>query len=420
LNHRNFVPAALAAALSLCLAACGGGGGGDAAAPASAATAGASAASATAAAASAPPVSVTVVAAAQRDFSVGVRATGTVAPLSVVDVKPQVSSIVTQVHVKEGQFVRAGEKLFTLDARTDEANLGKAQAQLAKDQATLADAKRQLERSRDLLARNFISPSAVDTAQANVDAQQAAVQADQAAIDAVRVGLSYSRITAPSAGRVGAITVFPGTSVSPSGAALVTITQLDPIAVSFSLPQRYIGDALKLLSAAGKGPAQVVATLPEGRGQRSGRLQFVDSGVDAASGTVKVKAGFDNKDQAMWPGAYVDVQLNVQTLVGAIVVPQATIVQNPRGTIVFVVDTNGRAAVRPVSVVQSAGDDAVVTGLKPGEKVVLDGRQNVRPGVQLIVRDGAGRPARAASGAAPGASRAASGLPGPPSTRSPA
>lgn len=416
MNHRNLVCAALAATLSLLLAACGGGGGNTAVAEA-AAPAGASAASASAAAASAPPVSVTVVAAAQRDFSVGVRATGTVAPLSVVDVKPQVSSVVTQVHVKEGQFVRAGEKLFTLDARSDEANLGKAQAQLARDQATLADAKRQLERSRDLLARNFVSPSAVDTAQANVDAQQAAVQADQAAIEAVKVSLSYSRITAPSAGRVGAIAVFPGTSVSPSGLPMVTITQLDPIAVSFSLPQRYVGDALKLLAAAGKGPGQVVATLPEGRGQRSGRLQFVDSGVDAASGTVKVKAGFDNKDQAMWPGAYVEVQLNVQTLPGAIVVPQAAIVQNPRGTIVFVVDANGRAAVRPVSVVQSAGDDAVVTGLKAGERIVLDGRQNVRPGVQLIIRDGAGRPARAAAGAASGAARAASGL---PSARSPA
>lgn len=404
MNHRTVLSRALLATpLLLVLAACGG-----KSDPAAAPAAGpASAASGPAAAASAPPVSVSVVVAAKRDFAVGVRATGTVAPLSSIDVKPQVSSVVTQVHVKEGQFVRAGERLFTLDARSDEANLGKAQAQLAKDQATLADARRQLERSRDLLARNFVSPSAVDTAQSNVDAQQAALQADQAAIDAVKVSLSYSRIVAPSAGRVGAIAVFPGSSVSPTGAALVTITQLDPIAVAFSLPQRYVADALKLLGEAGKG--QVVATLPEGRGQRSGKLQFVDSGVDAASGTVKVKAGFENKDQALWPGAYVDVQLNVQTLAGAIVVPQAAIVQNPRGTIVFVVDADGRAALRPVNVLQSAGLDAVVTGVKPGERVVLDGRQNVRPGVQLIVRDAAaaGKPARAASGAASGASGAA-------------
>lgn len=340
----------------------------------------------------------------QRDFPVAVRATGSVVPMSSVDLKPQVSSVVTQVHVKEGQFVKAGDKLFTLDARSDEANLGKAQAQLARDQATLADARRQLERSRDLLARNFVASSAVDTAQANVDAQQAAVQADLAAIEAVKVSLSYSRIAAPSAGRVGAINVFPGSSVSPTGAALVTITQLDPIAVAFSLPQRNVGDALQLLKSGAKGT--VIASLPEGRGQRSGKLQFVDSLVDAASGTVKVKAGFDNADQALWPGAYVDVQLTVQTLSGAIVVPQAAIVQNPRGTVVFVVDAQGRAALRPVAVLQTAGLDAVVSGLTPGERVVLDGRQNLRPGSALVVRDGA---ARAASGAARAASGAASG-----------
>lgn len=390
--------------LPLLLAACGKAAD-PAAAPAASAAVAASA-SAPATAASAPPVSVSVVAAQRRDFPVTVRATGTVVPLSSVDVKPQLSSIVTQVHVKEGQFVKAGERLFTLDARGDEANLGKAQAQLARDQATLADARRQLERSRDLLARNFVAQGAVDTAQANVDAQQAAVQADLAAIEAVKVNLSYSRITAPSAGRVGAINVFPGSSVSPGGPALVTITQLDPIAVAFSLPQRHVPDALKLLQQGGRAP--VLAALPENRGQRSGRLQFVDSQVDAASGTVKVKAGFDNKDQALWPGAYVDVQLQVQTLDGAIVVPQASIVQSPRGTIVFVVDADGRAAVRPVTVLQAAGLDAVVSGVRPGEKVVLDGRQNVRPGVALVVRDGAARAARAASAAASGTGGAAS------------
>jgi RND family efflux transporter MFP subunit len=399
---------AIAIALLLALAACKPAPA-DSAATAGATSLAAAGAAGPAGAASAPPVSVSVVAATRRDFPLAVRATGTVSPLSTVDVKPQVASVVTQVHVREGQFVRAGERLFTLDARSDEANLGKARAQLARDQATLMDAKRQLERSRDLLARSFVSQGAVDTAQASVDAQQAAVQADQAAIDAVKVSLSYAHITAPSAGRVGAIAVFPGSSVSPGGPALVTITQLDPIAVAFSLPQRYVGDALKLLAAGGAG-GEVKATLPDARGSRSGRLQFVDSQVDPASGTVKVKAGFENKDQALWPGAYVDVELIVQTLAGAIVVPQAAIVQNARGSVVFVVGPDSLAAMRPVTVLQSAGLDAVVSGVEPGERIVLDGRQNLRPGSAVIVREGAsaGRPGPAAAGAVGAASGAAS------------
>lgn len=411
MNRFTFARAAIVAALPSLLAACGNGNG----EPPAVVAASTSSASAPAGAASAPPVSVTVVPAVQRDFPVSVRATGSVAPLSTVDVKPQVASIVTKVHVKEGQFVRAGELLFTLDARADEANLGKAQAQLARDQATLADARRQLERSRDLLARNFVSQGAVDTAQANVEAQQAAVQADQAAIDAVKVSLSYARITAPSAGRVGAIAVFPGTSVSPSGPPLVTITQLDPIAVAFSLPQRYVGDALRLLDG-GHGGGTVDATLPDGRGTRVGRLQFVDSQVDATSGTVKVKAGFDNRDRALWPGAYVEVQLVVQTLPAAIVVPQAAIVQDTRGSVVFVAGADGRAVMRKVDVLQSAGLDAVVSGVRPGERIVVDGRQNLRPGTPVVVRapgGGASRPGRGASAAGRGAAgaSAAGGMP---------
>ena len=388
----------LGLSLLLALSGCGRAGP-DAASPATA--------SAPAGSAPTPAVSVSMVAAVQRDFPIGVRATGAVVPQSSVDVKPQVSSVVTRVHVKEGQFVRSGELLFTLDARVDEANLGKAAAQLAKDRATLLDARRQLERSRDLLARSFVAQGVVDTAQATVDAQQAAVQADQAAIDAVKVSLSYARITAPSAGRVGAIAVYPGTSVSPGGAALVTITQLDPIAVAFSLPQRYVGDALRLLAQAGHGKDAVLAILPEGRGERRGRLQFVDSQVDPASGTVKVKAAFDNRDQALWPGAYVDVQLNVRTLPAAVVVPLACIVQSPRGNIVFTVDGDSRAVLRPVNLLASSGLDAVVDGLKPGERVVLDGRQNLRQGTRVMLHD----QAAAAPGRAGSAARAASGGP---------
>ena len=388
-------PGLLVAALSTgLLVACGRGG------PETAAAA-APGASAAAPAASAPPVAVSTVLVAQRAFPVTVRATGTVAPVSTVDVKAQIASTILQSHAKEGQFVKAGELLFTLDSRPDEANLGKAKAQLARDQAMLADARRQYDRSRDLLAQNFVAQGAVDTAQANMEAQAAAVQQDQAAIDAVKVNLSYARVTAPSPGRVGAITVYPGTSVSPGGSPLVTITQLDPIQVAFNLPQRYVTDALKLL-AGRSGGGKVTAMLPEGHGSRDGRMQFVDSQIDPNSGTVRVKAGFANDDHALWPGAYVDVVVTVQTIADAIVIPQAAIVPAPHGNVVFVVGPDKHAVLRPISVLQSSGDDAVVSGVTPGERIVVDGRQNLRQGTPLLLRDGApgapGRAGRAASG----------------------
>jgi RND family efflux transporter MFP subunit len=365
----------------------------------------ASSASAPASAAGGPPVSVSTVRAAQRDVDVTLEATGTVSALNSVEVRPQMSSAVTKVHIREGQFVKAGTVLFTLDARNDEANLTKARAQLAKDQAAYADAQRQLVRTRELFAQGFISQVAVDTNQTLVESAAAVLASDRAAIQAAQVALSYSRIVATTAGRAGAINVFAGSSVQPSGLPLVTITQIDPMAVSFNLPQRNLADALQTLRSGG---GSVAAVLPEGRGVLTGKLQFVDNAVDATSGTVKVKAVFDNREEKLWPGAYVTVRLVVRTLKGAITVPQATIIQGARGKTVYVVAEDRKVALRPVEVLEAVGDDAVVNGLRPGDRVVLDGRQNVRPGGSVVERsaDGASAPRRERSSAASAASAA--------------
>jgi len=347
------------------------------------------------------PVSVTTVRAQKRDVDVMLEATGTVTALNSVDIRPQISSVITKVNIREGQFVKAGDALFTLDARNDQVNLAKAQAQLAKDMAALADAQRQLARNRDLLAQNFISQGAVDTSQTLVESQQAVVTADRAAIEAARVGLGYNRITAPAAGRAGAINVFAGTTVQPGGTSLVTITQLDPIAVSFSLPQRNLNDALQTMRAGG---GKVVAVLPEGRNALTGKLQFVDNAVDANSGTVKVKAQFDNANEVLWPGAFVTVRLAVRTLKDATVVPQASVIQGPRGTIVYTVDAQNKAVARPVELVYASGLDAVISGVQPDEKVVVDGRQNLRGGAAVVERAASG--ARSATAAASASSAA--------------
>jgi RND family efflux transporter MFP subunit len=351
-----------------------------------------------AAPANVPPVSVSTVAVVQQDLPIVISAIGSITPVASVDVKAQLSGLVSAVHVREGQFVKAGDLLFTLDARADEANVAKVKAQLLKDEAALADARRQLARSRDLLAQNFVSQGAVDTSQTLVDSQIATVAADQAALDAAKVSLSYTRVKAPGTGRLGAIPVFPGTAVQANVTPMVTITQLDPIDVSFNLPQRYLNDALTALKT---GDAPVTATLPENKGKLTGRLSFVDNTVDLATGTVKVKARYDNKDAKLWPGAFVNVSLTASVLKDAVVIPTATIIQTARGTIVYVAQ-NGKAALRPVKTLATQGENSAVSGVDVGDRVVFDGRQNLRPDSPLVERQ-ATPPAKAATPAAPAA-----------------
>jgi RND family efflux transporter MFP subunit len=329
-----------------------------------------------------PPVTITTVLAQKRVLPVLLNATGTVTPLSSVDVRSQVTSVVSQVHFKEGQFIKAGDLLFTLDARVDQANVSKAMAQLSKDNASLADAQRQLMRSKELLAKNFISQGAVDTSQTLVDTQNALIAADRAAIDAAKVGLSFARIVAPNSGRAGLVNVFTGSTVVANQTSLVTITQLDPMTVNFNLPQRNLSDVLAAMKA---GATDVTAALPENGGSYKGQLQFVDSLVDPSSGTVKVKAVFDNKASKLWPGSFVDIALSIATLNEAVVIPQAAIIQSARGALVYTVE-NGKAISKPVQVIYAQGEDAAVSGVNAGDVIAVDGRQNLRPGSAVVER----------------------------------
>lgn len=343
------------------------------------------------------PIAVTTAVARLRDFDVSLEAIGTVTAMSSVDVKPQTNSVVTRVHVQEGQFVKAGDLLFTLDPRPDEAIVAKMRAQMVKDEAVLADAQRQLARSRDLMAKNFISQGALDTSQAQVDAQLANLVADRAALEAAQLALSYNTVRASGAGRLGAVNVYPGTAVQANQTPLVTITQLDPINISFNLPQRNLDAVLAGLKSGG---AVVGAKLPDAKSDLKGRLQFVDNGVDAATGTIKAKARFDNREAKLWPGAFVTVALVVDTLKDAVVIPTTAVIQSVRGPIVYVI-VQGKAVLRPVKVLASQRDDSAVTGVVAGDHVVLEGRQNLRPDSPVVERSpGGATPARAAVSAA--------------------
>lgn len=325
-----------------------------------------------------PPTTVSVVAPLRQDVPVELASNGTVTPLQTVDLRAQTTATIRQVHIKEGQFVKAGTLMFSLDDRSDVANVDKAQAQVVRDQATLADVERQYKRSEDLVAQKFLAQSAVDTLRSQVDAARAALLADQAAVRASRVSAGYSSIRAPLSGRVGAINVYPGSLMQPA-TSLTTITQLDPISVSFTLPESSLGS---LLAAQRNGNVAVQASVGEAK-PLIGKLSFVDNAVDAQSGTIRVKAEFDNRDSSLWPGQYVNTRVTVQTMKDAIVIPQQAIVTNARGTFVYVAQQDQSAKLVPVTRLHAFGLNAAVSGLTGAEQVITDGKQNLRPGGKI-------------------------------------
>jgi RND family efflux transporter MFP subunit len=326
-----------------------------------------------------PPAVVNVVAPQRQDVAIVQQANGTVTPIRSVDLHPQTTATIRQVHIKEGQFVSEGDLLFSLDDRADRANLDKAQAQVEHDRAALADMERQLKRNQELFAQHFIAQSAVDTLRAQVDQARATLLSNSAAARASDVTNSYTAIRAPMAGRVGGIAVYAGSLVQPT-TSLTTITQLDPITVAFTLPESSL-PALLAAQKRGKIEVQTLpgADLPPVKGQ----LSFIDNTVDAASGTIRVKAEFDNRATTLWPGQYVNTRITLQTLKNAVVIPQNAIITNAQGTFVYALEKDDAPRLVPVQRVVGVGVDAAVSGLSGRERIVTDGKQNVRPGVKV-------------------------------------
>src|SRR5450759_779691 len=327
----------------------------------------------------------------QTDVSVRLIANGTVSALQTVDVRPQISATVKVVHIKEGQFVRKGDRLFTLDARTEDANLSKAEAQVVKDRADLLNAKRNLERERGLLKQEYVSQAEFDTAQNLVDGLRGQLAIDLASVDASRVARSFDEITAPIAGRTGAISVYPGSLVQPGtsiaiGAVLVSITQLDPINVSFTLSERELA-GLQQAFAKGEVPVSVKLDLAD-QTDMKGRLVFIDNTVDTASGTIRLKAEFSNADHRLWPGMFVTVALAPRTLVGALTVPAQAVQTGPENKFLYVIGEGSKVASLPVNVRLIQDGFAVVEGIAVCTRVVVEGSQNLRPGSAVVEAGG--------------------------------
>ncbi|KAM9994333.1 hypothetical protein ACTFIZ_007529 [Dictyostelium cf. discoideum] len=325
------------------------------------------------------PVTTVVLAAIQtQDVPVILPVNGTVTAFSNVDIHPQVASTIRQVHIKEGQVVRVGDLLFTLDMSMEQANLAKARAQLARDLADLADAKRQYQRSVELLAQHFISQSATDTALSKVENLQAAVDADRAAITGGQVSVRYGTIRAPISGRTGAINVYPGSLVQPTGTSFVSIAQINPIYIAFSLPERELAGLQNITGA------MVEAQFAGQVDKQMGKIVFVDNAVDAQS-VVPTQAVQSNAEQQFVYLAQNSLAQNSPAQKSAAVKMQKTAEQatdksreNKK--------INGTYTVRtvPIRVLYSEKKFAVIEGvdqlLSVGELVVAEGAQNIRPG----------------------------------------
>ena len=327
------------------------------------------------------PTTVSIVAPKKQDVPVTLQANGTVTPISTVDLHPQTTSTIAKVHIKEGQFVKSGELMFTLDDRTERANVDKAQAQVERDRASLADYERQYKRSTELLEQKFIAQGAVDTLKSQVDAARALLQADIAAARGAGVDASYTAIRAPMNGRVGAINVYPGSLVQMT-TLLTSVTQLDPITVAFTLPETALAG---LMAAQRAGAVPVQVTLDNSSLAVNGKLSFIDNTVDPVAGVIRVKAQFDNKDTSLWPGQYVNTKLVSQVLKDATVIPQNAIISNTRGTFVYAVDKDQSAKVVNIKRLYAFGDSAAVSGLNGDEQVIVDGKQNLRPGGKVRI-----------------------------------
>jgi multidrug efflux system membrane fusion protein len=340
---------------------------------------------ATAPAPSAPaPVLATLAPVLREDVAQEIAGVGTVQADASVTVKTRVDGQLESVGFSEGQDVKAGQLLAQLDPAPLHAQLEQAQAQQARDAAQLGNARLDLQRFEELMRSGSTTQQTLDTQRALVAQLQAAVQTDAAQVDYARVQLDYATIRAPIAGRVGARLVDPGNIVhaaDPGG--LVVINRIDPIDVVFSVP----GDDVATIEAALQGGARLPVSA-WARDDRTalgrGELVLVNNQIDPASGTIELKARFANPRHLLWPGQYVNARLQLRLLRGVATVPAAAVLRDQDGTYVFVVGPDARAQQRRVGVLQILRDQAVIgSGVRPGERVVVDGQYKIRPGVAV-------------------------------------
>ena len=334
----------------------------------------------------APAVPVTAATVVQKPMPIDILVIGTAEAYSTVSVHAQITGELTAVAFKEGDDVKKGQALFTLDRRPLEGALRQAQAVLERDSAQAVNAKSQAQRYQDLAQRGIATREQVDQITANAAAIEATLGADRAAVEAAKVQLTYATIAAPSAGRTGALMVHEGNLVRANDTTpLVVINQVSPIYVTFGVPEAQLPELKRYMA---KGSLHVEARSPTDPGPAStGRITFVDNAVDQTTGTIKIKGTFANADRRLWPGQFVNVVVTLTTDPTAIVVPATAVQNGQQGTYAFVVKPGETVELRPVAVARSNGTESVVaSGLKAGEIVVTDGQLRLVPGARVSIK----------------------------------
>jgi multidrug efflux system membrane fusion protein len=331
------------------------------------------------------PVPVTTATVVEKAVPLEISAIGTGEPYSTVAVHAQITGSLTSVHFTEGDEVRAGQELFTLDRRPLEAALQQARANLDRDVAQAANARAQAQRTQDLADRGIAPRDQLDQARASAEALRATVAADRAAVESATVQLQYATIAAPLSGRTGALMVHEGSLVRANDTVpLVVINQISPLYESFAIPESRLAELKRYMR---EGAIKVEALPPGEETPATGHISFVDNQVDSTTGTIKIKAIFPNASHELWPGQFANVTLTLTTDPHAVAVPTTAVQTGQEGQYVFVVTSDGTAEMRPIRVARTSGDDAVVAeGLSAGETVVTDGQIRLVPGSRVSVK----------------------------------
>ena len=332
------------------------------------------------------PVPVGVAPVAKGDMPVTLSQLGTVIPLAMVTVKTQISGYLMQVAFKEGQMVNKGDFLAQIDPRPYQVALAQAEGQLGKDQALLKNAQLDLVRYNTLVAQNSVAKQTRDTQESLVGQFRATIKSDQAQIDAQKLNLTYCRIISPVTGRVGLRQVDPGNYVQTSDPnGIVVVTQLQPISVIFTLPEDNLPEVMKRVRSGATLP--VIAYDRTGANEiAKGKLDTVDNQIDTTTGTVKLRAMFDNEADTLFPNQFVNIKLLVNTLHDGDIVPNSAIQRGAPGTFVYLVKPDRTVTVQKVKVGPSDGQRiAILSGLQPGDSVVVDGADRLRDGAKVTL-----------------------------------